>query len=340
MENNVLFDAPEEEISEPDGKLLLELTPELYDNCLEYLRQRKCSEKTRLLYTKELDNIFKSKTLTQTLYNRVYSKGNYYKSVLRLILEVCNYFEIPFPKYKVITPIKKRRPNPQVWRETDILRMASNIEYHGLLIECAYYIGAGLRFSSAIFIKWEDFHWEDWLQDKAKTGKCDILAKGSKEKPLLVDPILMNKLYKIAIDKGKVFQGIPYKNSSEDTYFFIRENDLKEIEAGYRKENFQSVLDSNKEQINVRDRARLEIIRKKHYLVDYQLRKISGLFNGKRIKFHSIRHSRATHLLKRGFKLLTIKEQLMHNSIATTEIYLNLENRDVEDEFNEKLNFQ
>lgn len=313
------------------------LNQELHDRCLEYIRRRGLGEKTKLYYTNELTNIFKNPVLTQTMYNKIYSRGGYYGSVLKLITDTCEHFDIPNYKYKIIRSIKKPKNKPQVWHENDIIKMIDNVEEYSLLMSCAYYIGAGLRFSSAIILSWTDFIWEDWVLDKSKAGKCNIHAKGDKDKVLIVDPILMNRLYNIAKNEGKMFQRIPYKNSSEDTYLFIRRANIEDLEAKYKKKNFENVLDSKKEQINVKARAMVEIVRKEHYLVDYRLRKLSKLFNGKKPKFHSIRHSRATHLLKKGFKLLTIKGQLMHNSISTTEIYLNLENIDEENEFNEKL---
>ncbi len=320
-----------------DKKFII-LSQRLQDRCLEYIRRRGLAEKTKIYYTKELDNIFRNPVLTQTIYNRVYSRGSYYPSVLKLITNTCDHFDIPNYKYKIIKSLKsKPKPKPQVWHEDDIIKMINNVEEYGLLISCAYYIGAGLRFSSAIMLSWDDFVWKDWIGDKSKAGKCDIHAKGDKDKRLIVDPILMNKLYNIAEDKGKLFQGIPYHNSSEDTYLFVRKAEIEDLEAKYKKQNFQNILDSKREEINVKDRAIVEIIRQKHYIVDYKLRKLSKIFNDKKPKFHSIRHSRATNLLKKKFNLITIKEQLMHNSIATTEIYLTLENIDQENEFNEKL---
>ena len=322
---------------EINDKKLIELTPELHDYCLDYMRSRKVSEKTTLLYKDELNKIFKHPILTQTLYNKTHSKGNYYRSVLKLIIDTCNYNDIPTYNYKSIKAIKKKQRIPQCWTEEEIIKMINNIEDYSLFVECAYYIGAGLRFSSALMLSWDDFIWSDWVNDKTKTGKCNIRAKGDKYNILIVDPILMNHLYNIAESKGKMFHGIPYKNSSEDMYLFIKKSSLDSLEELFRKQNFENILDSNKEQVNVKNSARLEIIRKNHYLVDYKLRKLSKFFNGKHIKFHSIRSSRATNLLKKGFKLYTISKQLMHESIATTEIYLSLSNVDIEDEFNEKL---
>jgi len=321
---------------ENNQKTPIQLDQELHNLCLEYARRRKLSEKTKILYENELDNIFKYPVLTQTLYNKIYSKGNYYTSVLKLILNTCEHFDISSCKYKAIKPIKKRKHNPQVWSESDVLKMIDNVETYGLLIACAYYIGAGLRFSSAIMLSWDNFIWENWIENKTKTGKCIVLAKGGKEKVLMVNPILMNRLYNLAVENRKTFQGIPYKNSIEDKYLFIRQSELDKIENEYRKQNFENILDSKKEQINVKERAKVDLIKKKHNLVKYRLKKLSSQFN-KNIKFHSIRGSCATNLLKKGFKLLTIKDQLMHESISTTEIYLNLENSDIEKEFEEKL---
>lgn len=317
-------------------KTYIQLDHRLHNHCLEYARRRKLSEKTKQIYERELNNIFKSPVLTQTLYNKIYSKGNFYTSVLKLIIDTCEHFDIPSYKYKSIKPIKKRRHNPQVWQERDILKMIDNVETYGLLIACAYYIGAGLRFSSAIMLSWDNFMWEDWVEDKTKTGKCNILAKGGKEKVLRVNPILMNRLYNLAVENKKTFQGIPYRNSAEDKHLFVRQSEIDNIEDKYRKQNFENILDSKKEQINVKERARVDLIKHKHDMVRYRLKKLSVMFN-KNIKFHSIRHSMATNLLRKGFKLTTIKDQLMHESIATTEIYLNMENSDIEKEFEDKL---
>lgn len=320
------------------NKKFTELSTELYNHCLDYLNKPQVSEKTRALYKVELDKIFKNKILTQQVYNSFHSKGNYYRAVLTLICKVADFYDLGDYKYKIMKVREHNNlPKPQVWTESEILEMASKIEDYGLLIECAYYIGAGLRFSSAIMLSWDNFKWEDWVSNKESYGKCDIHAKGGKDKTLMVNPLLMNKLYNIAKNNGKLFQNIPYKASTEDLFLFIDRKYLEELQEKYKKENFDYMLDNTPIKYKLREKAINELIRKKHYLVDYKLRKLAKSMNKKSIKFHSIRHSAATNLLKKNFRLNTIQDQLMHNSIATTERYLSLENKDIAKEFNQSL---
>jgi len=314
----------------------IQLTPELYQKCLDFMSQRKLSERTKDLYTKELDRIFNYPQLTQAQYSRIYSKGNFNLAILKLILDTCKHNDIPIYNYKAIKPVRKRRPIPQTWSENQILRLAEEIEDYGLLVLCSYYIGAGLRFSSAIMLSWEDFDWEDWVKDKSKNGKVFIRAKGKKEAKLIVDRILMQKLHDIAARDGKLFLDIPYKNRVEDKYLFIKKVDEEALMTVFRRRNFDKMLENDQNKINVQDRVKNEIVKKKHYLVDYKLKKLNHLF-GKKIKFHSIRHSRATNLLRKGVSLVTIQKQLMHSSLTTTQLYLNLIDVDMEQELENKL---
>lgn len=316
------------------------LTPHLFECCMKYIDSRKLLEQTKMLYTKELESIFKEVTLTPQLYNKIYNKGNYHKSVLRLIIDTCIFFDIPYYNYKTIRQKVSPRKNPQVWNENDIIKMMENINTYGLLIASAYYIGGGLRFSSAIFLKWDDFNWGDWILNKDKSGICFVTAKGGKERNLPVHPILMNKLYNLARERNRLFRGIPYLNFSGNPYIFIDISELEELEDNIEKEKLNHIIDkSNKYLVNVnkKEKAKIELIKIYHNKVNYELNKLSPLFNSKIIKFHSIRSSRATNLLKKGFSLLEIKDLLMHNSIATTQIYLNIDNKDLQDKFDKSL---
>ncbi len=318
----------------------LTLTPDLLGKCKEYLGRRSLSEKSNQLYLKVLEDLFKKDRLTQNLYNDIYSKGSRYKAVLNLIKKTCYHFDLPTYNYKIIEKKPRPRKSPQVWSEEEILMIADKIDKYGLLVEAAYYIGAGIRFSSAIFLKWEHFKWVDWIADRSKGGKCLIFGKGGKQKYLDVHPILMNKLYNKAMNKGKLFREIPYFNSAESTFIFISALELEEIEDRVKKKQFNDMLGVSGDYLvkrDVRELSKNELIEKMHDRVAYRLRKLKPLFNDRNIKFHSIRSSRATNLLKKGFSLLEISKMLMHTDIKTTQIYLDIEDSEITKKFNEKL---
>lgn len=318
----------------------VQLTSDLLVWCRSYLGLQRLSEKTKEQYLEELDHIFKNPVLTQTLYNKYHTKGGRYRAILKLILDTLedkgySYYKYRKMKYKK-TPPKK----PRIWTKEQILRMAREIEEFGLLIECAYYIGGGLRFSSAIMLKWTDFQWEEWIQNPENAGKCNIYAKGDRDDYLDVAPYLMTKLYNIARKEGKTFQGIPYRNFAGNLYMFFDEKELESIKTRIKKEEFNKTIDLPEDErfpVDINLKARNELIERYHKRVDYRLLKLKKSFDNNKIKFHSIRHSRAMHLLDMGFDITEIKEMLMHKNISTTQIYVNATKQKITSKFNNML---
>jgi integrase/recombinase XerD len=49
---------------------------------------------------------------------------------------------------------------------------------------------------------------------------------------------------------------------------------------------------------------------------------------------HTIRHSFAVHCLKNGINLRALQKILGHNSLTTTQIYLDIVGKDIKDDFN------
>jgi integrase len=315
------------------------LDEQLYHKTINYLNKRKLSEKTRELYGDVLAKLFQKEYLTQTLYNEYYYRGQRYRAVLKLVIAAAEHYDIPIYKYKEIPFVPDKPKKHQVFSEKQIQRMVREIEDYGLLIECAYHIGGGLRFSTAIMLKWTSFNWEEWLENRSLAGKCDVFAKGNNDDSLDVDPYLMNKLYSIAKRNNKLFQGIPYRNFRGEHYMFFEEQDLNKLIKHYQDIAFNNNLDQKEDIIKVETtiRARNDLIAKLHKRVDYRLRKLKDSFDGKKIRFHSIRHSRATHLLRKGFDITEIQEMLMHKNILTTQIYVEADREQITNKVNKLL---
>jgi integrase len=317
----------------------IKLTPELYRLCFKYMNQKQYTEKTKVQYVKELDELFKNEVLTQTLYNKNYQKGGSYRAILNLVLKTCWFNDLPYFNYKVIEASKSsqnksldRYGTIKIFSEDEIGQLADILEEYGLLVRCSYYIGGGLRFSSAIRLKWTDFNWSEWT-DKNKPGKCLIHAKGKTEAYLPVHPILMNLLYNLAEENKKTFKGIPYENFDGENYIFLEESEIKKIIDRLKKEDNNRIIDNDLKKelkIDFKARALLEMTNIHYRKYQYQLVKVASVFKLKTIKTHTVRKSAATNLLRKGWPLIKIKYLLMHKSISTTEIYTKV----TEDEIN------
>ena len=54
------------------------------------------------------------------------------------------------------------------------------------------------------------------------------------------------------------------------------------------------------------------------------------------VKPHAMRHSFATHMLRNGANLFSIKEMLGHSDLSTTQIYTQLVRDDIANEYSAK----
>ena len=312
-----------DEISEKKEALGAVLTKQFHESCLKFMREeRKLKPKTQLLYGKVLEGIFKNSILTQKIYSRYFNKGNYFKAVLRMMEKAAAYYDIPFYSYKSVRQRPHPRKNPQYWSEEEILNLIGSMQkinrLQALMMKMAYFCGAGLRFSSVLFIQWSDFNWKEWAQNPSKAGRINItVAKGGKQAVLPVDKRFMAELYEIArIDKA-IAQQVPYNPEffPGENYFF-KDDELKEFEKLYDKET-----------------AQVFWTMKKWNQINYNLKKVSKSNLNRKFKFHSLRHSRAIVLLQKGMSLLDINKLLMHTNLETTRIYLNLTDQEVQDKF-------
>lgn len=165
-----------------------------------------------------------------------------------------------------------------------------------------------LRVSEALKLKWEDFNWFEWLQDKTKWGKVNLKdTKGGKFGVLSVKPELMNLLYNAHPQRTE--QGIPIGNllfEIGDVMEYVNNKDQP------REYNLFHYIDNAKR------------------FYRGKLNKTSKKVINKKVSPHMLRHSKAQHLLDSGMPIESLKEFLRHVDISTTEIYARASSKRVE----------
>lgn len=159
-------------------------------------------------------------------------------------------------------------------------------------------VNLGLRISEGLKLKWEDFSWITWIQDKTKQGSVNLKnTKGGKFRVIPVAPEIMDMLYKVS---NKNSEGIPFGTLIFDfgikDYVFRKE--LSDENNLYDYLRYAS--DSYRDKLNRCSKESL---------------------GGKKIHPHIFRHFRATYLMNKGLSIEYLKAYLGHSSISSTEIY-------------------
>ena len=124
----------------------------------------------------------------------------------------------------------------------------------------------------------------------------DTAARSSEIINLKVEDIHLEEKYIILDGKGKKERIVPIMEQTVDLLkIFFNENNIKN---GY-------ILGNNHT----------------YELIRYVISKIKNKYPEKNITPHTMRHTRAIHLLSAGVSLIYIRDLLGHESITTTEIY-------------------
>jgi len=156
----------------------------------------------------------------------------------------------------------------------------------------------GLRISESLKIKWEDFNWIEWMDNREMFGKVALKnTKRNKFRVLPVKPQLMNLIYNACRNKSN--DGIPIGQVVFDFG----------IEAYIGRKD-----QTNEESLH----AYLHNSGWKYREVIY---KLSKQYIGKRISPHQLRHSKAQMLMDNGMPIESLKVFLGHEKISSTEIY-------------------
>ena len=131
----------------------------------------------------------------------------------------------------------------------------------------------------------------------------DTAARASEIIKLKVEDIHLEEKYVILDGKGKKERIVPIMEQTVDLLkIFLKENNIKN---GY-------ILGNNHT----------------YELIRYVISKIKRKYPEKNITPHTMRHTRAIHLLSAGVSLIYIRDLLGHESITTTELYAKVLEKD------------
>lgn len=161
----------------------------------------------------------------------------------------------------------------------------------------------GLRVSEGLKLKWSDFSYITWLQDRSKSGSVILRnTKGGKFRVIPVPSFLMEKLYNEHSQRNSL--GVPIgKDPRFDLLFDFNFSEYISGKETVDEKQYKYVV------VHAEDRYRK------------MLYKISLQVLGKKINPHQFRHAKAQDLLDRGLPISSLKTFLGHASIDSTEIY-------------------
>lgn len=301
----------------------LELTDELLINVWEYMGSRRLSYRTKREYINTLKKIrINNKFLNRKIVRKILGKNpsSINKAVLSLINNYCLDSEIPFylrlPKSRL-----NRRSYPEILSKEEIKIITNSCPYpYNLMMRIIYSCGAGLRISEAITLTFGRFNWSIWIEriKESPNGRMDGIlrikeGKGGKDRIVNVPGSIMNSVYEYAKRLGILDERrIPI-------------SDIRIFKFGFQ--NYEDFLERVK--YSDRGKKRAEYIKVCYDWFKYHiLRKYCFNALGRKFKIHSLRHSRATHLLEQGVPLEKIQKLLGHSSIETTMIYVQISEKE------------
>ena len=299
----------------------LALTPELYNNLIDWMTPKYSTSTVRQRKILLLSLFKKYKVLNRDTLKQMMKKfkHQYQKACLVMINNYCYDNNIDF---NLTIPKIKRAPSkiPEILSEEEIKLMINSAPYpYDLVIRCIFNMGAGLRISEIIKLSWRNIRWVDWLHDKNNYGVAVLkMAKGDKERVVNIPPNLMKDLYNYAKEKEVLNEfGIP---TGGKIFYFSSQNNFKK-----RKRRLKIPVINNEWKLDyvncAYDWFRYNIIQK------YCEKALN-----KRIKVHSLRHSRATYLYTyEGVPIEKLQILLGHSSINTTMIYVKVDPKGIFD---------
>ena len=218
----------------------------------------------------------------------------------RYCLESGIDFFVQIPKMKRVP-----RKNPEILSMDEIKKIISVApKPYDMAIRCIFNMGAGLRVSEMLRLSWIHIKWAEWLKDKDNYGIAIIKqSKGGKDRVVNIPGKLMQDLFDYAKSK-KILNEFNIPDGGVIFPFGINN-----FRPNLMKENL--------------DKWKYEYLKHAYNKFRYNIiQKYCEPAINKKIKIHSLRHSRATYLYEvEKVPIERIQMLLGHSDIQTTMIY-------------------
>jgi len=291
----------------------LPLDDELLSNIRDWMQTR-YSLSTVTHYHNTLKAMFKkNKVLSRDTLRKFIKtfKHQNQRAVLCVINNYCFENNIDF---NIIVPKIKAQPNklPQILSYAEIkLMIDAAPKPYDLCIRCIFNMGAGLRISEIIKFSWDHIKWVDWLSNKNHYGVAVIKSgKGSKDRVVNIPTKLMADLYEYAKEERVLNE---FQIPTGQMIFDFGGGDFNPSLRAYDIESWK-----------------FEYVKSKYNWFRYNILSKCEKALNKRIKIHSLRHSKATYLYEvEKVPVEKIQILLGHASLNTTMLYTKVNPRSV-----------
>jgi len=320
MEKNEIIEPNKQQVND---KVIL-LDNNLMDKIMLFIKKDSgYSIKTKRTYSQNIKMLFeKYDYINKNRAKKIAKESNPNKrAMLGLIKKTSEEYDLNIPTFNFQPPHRQQRKPPENIYSIEKVREIINIlpdPNSKLFFKMIFNVGAGLRISEAIKVKWIDIDWQNWIKNKDGYGNMRIKTKRGKYNSLTVPSNIMQELFNKS-NKDKVIcsefsidgiHTISYPNDDKFIFDFnIKKFENYDYYYKFEKEKFLDIYVRK-----VYDQVQIHLVRK--YI---------NPFLGHRFKPHSFRHSRATQLLREGVPLAIISKTLGHQRLETTMIYLDID---------------
>jgi integrase len=239
------------------------------------------------------------------------SKNPAQVAIISLINNYCIDNSIDF-FLKSVRIRQQPRKIPEFMTFEEVKRLAESIPMpYSLMLKCLFNIGAGIRVSDLVKMRFENFNWATWLENKEEQGLLILRKrKRGKDSPQNVPHKLMQELYNFATsaelvdEMGLPEQGLVFDFNAAEFKPDLREEDLALWTMKYIKHANNTLS--------------------YHIFKKYGINFLSTL-GSRKIHLHTMRHSRATYLYNEENKSIEELKELRDDAdISTTMIYTHI----------------